>query len=163
MSDSSAALPNVQPLLTWTAPTRPHYERSTRWYTIGGVVVVGFAAYGIITNSWLFSIVTLLCGAVYFLQRNHVPTPKQFVITDGGVVFDEHFTRWGEIERFWVIETPTHATLHIRRKGRRTQDVHILVQNISVTEVKTTLGQFVPEDQSKQEGLFDIIIRICKL
>jgi hypothetical protein len=150
-------------LLTWQAPSIPVHERTKRWYLTGGVVVVLCAVYGILSGSWLFAVVALLCGGLYFLLKDHLPADKSITVTDQGVMFEQHFVRWDDLSGFWVLETPTYNQLHILRKNPRAGNITILTGSLNLLAVKTAFAEHIPEQTDKRENFFDMIIRLCKL
>lgn len=149
--------------LSWEALSAPAHERSKGWYIKGGVAIVILAAWGIISGAWTFSLVLLLIGGIYFLLRDHSPSPKRITIEARGVTFDGTFTPWTSLQSFWIIETPQYRELHIR--PRSLKDSHIVIQTgfTDLNILKKTLSTFLPEDLEHQEGFIDMIIRICKL
>lgn len=159
--DPPSATP--QPLIGWQATSIPVHERSKRWYIIGGTMLLLGIAYGIFSGAWSFSIVLLLCGAMYFLLRNHVPQTKTIVIAREGVLLDNDFTRYEDLTRFWIIDTPQYHELHIARRNKRNGEMIIQTGEIEPAAIRATLGQFLEEAKEKKESLIDIFIRICKL
>jgi hypothetical protein len=148
---------------SWTAPLVPHHERSSRWYAIGGVVVLSAAAFGIVTGNWTFSLVSLLVGAVYFLLRDTPPLLGQITITEQGVQLQGSFTRWSDCDSFWLITTPTYTELHIAKKQGIQRELVIQTGNTNIETLRQTLIQVIPEHSNKNERLVDLIIRLCKL
>jgi len=153
----------LEPLLEWMAPVLPSHERSQRWYIAGGVAVVLGTAYGILTGSWSFAIVILLCGGVYFLIHNEKPPLKRMVITERGYLFEERFTRWEDCKGFWVLEMPNYLELHIDHQDPKRPDTVIQTGTMAPELVHQTIALFLKEESGKRENLIDTFIRICKL
>ncbi len=148
---------------SWQAPVLPRHERSARWYAIGGAVVVIAAAYGIFIESWPFAIVALLCGAMYYLMRDHVPPLKTITLLEGGVLLEQAFTRWEELKGFWILETPGYTELHFVHTQKRTSDIVIQTSGQNLSDLRVLIGTYIPELTDKKEGLLDTFIRIIKL
>jgi hypothetical protein len=155
------AAPEV--LLGWQATSIPVHERSNRWYAISGTILLLGIGYGILSGAWSFSIVLLLCGAMYFLLRNHVPQTKSILIAREGVILDGDFTRYEDLAQFWIIETPHYHELHIASRSRRRGEIVIQTGETAPAVIRATLGQFLEEAKEKRESLIDILIRLCKL
>ena len=150
------------PLLMWTAPTKVIQERGRQWYLIGGIIVIVGASYGILTGSWSFAVVALLCGAVYVLLHGHVPAPSTIALTEYGIYFQGYFTSYNDLKSFWLFSTPLATELHIARKGRG-KEITILTGGMDPALIQGILSRFVPEDSDRNEHLLDAFIRICKL
>ena len=153
----------LNPILAWSAPTLPTHERSPGWYLWGGIIALLLIAWGIISGSWTFSIVIALCAGLYFLIRSHTPEAKPFIIAYQGISFDRTFMSWDNLKSFWLLETPTYTELTITPKGHRMCIIHIQTGLVDPQLIRMALSQFIPEDTDHEEGLLDIIIRICKL
>ncbi len=150
-------------LATWQAPVLPTHDRSHRWYVIGGVVVLTGAVYGIVSGSWPFTIVILLCGAMYYLMRDHVPPLKTITLSDRGVLLEQSFTRWEDIAGFWFLETPHYTEVHFVPKVKRRSDILIQTNGQDLTALRLLISPYSSELKDKQEGLLDAFIRTAKL
>lgn len=156
---SVPATPQV--LLQWDAPSKAQPQRSQQWYLTGGVIVIALAAYGIVTGDWSFSVVILLCAAIYVLLHGHLPERKEIAITGQGVFYDNAFYGYDDLRGFWLLRTPDALELHVTAK--RGRDLVILTSNIDPLFIRSTLGKYLPEESDRRERLLDTIIRICKL
>lgn len=152
-----------QVLVTWQAPVLPTHERGRRWYTIGGAVVLGGAAYGILTGSWPFAIVALLCGAMYYLVRDHVPSLKTITLSDSGVMLEKTFTRWDDLKGFWLLETAEYTELHFTQKAPLRSDIVIQTGSQDNGQLRILLSAKIPELKEKRETFLDAFIRTAKL
>lgn len=154
---------NTTPILQWNAPVQPIVERTQRWYVTGGIVVLAVAAYGILANSWPLAVVSVLCGAMYYLLRDHKPRETTCVIYENGAMYDGQFYRWDAFEGFWVLATPTHNELHLTYPSKRKNDLVIQITTLSVDETRILIGSFLKELTDRKETLIDIFTRIAKL
>lgn len=152
-----------QILAGWEAPVLPRHERSKKWYTVNGIVVLVFAAYGILSGSWPFAIVVLLCGAMYYLMRDHVPSLQTIIITDKGVQLGETFTRWEDLSGFWLLETPLYTELHFIPVLKRRGEMLIQTGDQNNENLRQLIGARIPELTDKREGFLDALLRTAKL
>ncbi len=162
-TNTPADTPAPVTLLEWSAPVRPHANRSPRWYAIGGAVVLTGAAYSIITGAWSLAIVILLCGGLYFLIRDHVPELKRIQMREDGLTFDTEDLSWSECKDFWIISSPRGNELHITRTARLKPQIILQTGDIALPVLRTVLSRFLKEQADRQESLIDTISRLCKL
>lgn len=162
MSDA-APLPGETPLLRWSAPVHPAHERTPRWYLIGGGIVLGVAAYGLLTGAWSLALVAVMCGAMYFLLRSHTFPDSTMLITQNGAKLDETFLSWQDAQGFWIMLTPEYEELHIVPRNPRSRELVIQTGDQELNRLRETIGAFIPELGDKRERFIDAIIRICKL
>lgn len=152
-----------QTILSWRAPHDPTISRGRTWHVVGGTTVLSAAGYGILSGSWSLAVVALLCGALYFLLRDHAPQEHSIDITPGGLLLDDSFVQWQDIAGFWFLHTPAYTQLHLESARRDRKTLTFLTQNIPVADIRLALGAFIPELTGKRENLIDKIIRLCKL
>lgn len=151
-----------KPVLAWTAPSRPHVERTKRWYVTASVVLFIIVAYAIVTGAWTLAIVSVLAVGMYALIHDHLPPASTIELHDSGVLFNGDFVRWDQFIGFWFVRTPHYDELRIvpRHGGKR---VVIHLGTLDPAELRMILGQRIPELIHKRESIIDIFIRICKL
>ncbi len=153
---------NTPPLLQWNAPVRPIVERTQKWYMVGGITVLVVASYGILTNSWPLAVVSVLCGAVYFLLRDHKPRETACALYESGVMYDGTFHRWDSFIGFWVLDTAEYTELHLSR-GEKKRDLIIQMPGIPADDMRVACGGFLRELTDRKESIIDIFTRIAKL
>jgi hypothetical protein len=153
-----------QPLYQWSAPIHPVHERSPQWYLYGGLFVVGCAIYGVLTDSWTFSLVILLLGGLYFLTRRAPEVVRQMTILSRGFQLGDSFTAWEDCKDFWIVRSRAYTQLHIHLRRGWIREVTILLpNNIDVTQFRATVSQILPERSDQGERLLDMLIRTFKL
>lgn len=155
--------PPLTPLLSWSAPSIRVHKRSHQWYKVGGIIVIVGAAYGILFGSWTLSLILLLTGGMYYLLRGAAAPSKLISCTKEGVVFEDSFTRWEDLEGFWMIHTPEFSELHLTPKEKTRTPIVIQTGTIDPLMIKSIIGQFIPEQTEKVESLLDVLARILKL
>lgn len=164
MTDTPLSSTQEQTVLaTWDAPILPRHERSRKWYMWGGGIVVAGAVYGILIGSWALTLVIVLCGAMYYLLRDHVPPSKTIVITNNGVLLEEVFTRWEDMKGFWILQTPGYTELHFVPVSKRRSDILIQTGEQNIEQLRMLIGTHISELTDKHENVLDAFIRIAKL
>lgn len=150
------------PLFQWSAPVKPHFERGHRWYVVASTTVLVIAAYGILSGSWSIAVVAILCGAIYFLLRDHVPRQAQCAFYESGVFYDGQFYQWEQFAGFWILETPEYNELRLCYSQKK-NDLAIQMGTLSVEDMKLACGVKLTELTEKKESLIDIFSRLAKL
>ncbi len=150
-------------LLEWSAPVMAHHDRSQRWYLGGSVAVLVFAAYGIVTGNWTFTLVILLLGGTYFLTRNTPAPVRTMRIAERGFTFNDVFTQWADTKDFWLIVTPQYTELHIMRASGFDREVIIQTGPLDPQAIRDTLTPYIPERSNQKEKIVDTLIRLLKL
>jgi hypothetical protein len=167
-TNTVSAAPVSQPidhtaLLEWSAPRSYSHERGKQWYRGGAVTILAIAAYGILTGAWSLAVVTVLVGGLYFLIRKEPPVVHTLRIEQSGVTYDGDFLYWGDFESAWFVRTPVGPELHLMRKKGSPKEIILLTPHIDNTALRATLSRFLTVESDRQEHLFDVLIRLCKL
>jgi len=149
-------------LMAWTAPSRPVRERTVQWYIGGGAVVLIGIVYGILSDSWPFSVVMLLSGAMYYLLRGHQPPLRTIVLMEQGCSLDGRFMNWSDMRGYWLLFTPEYTELHLVPAGRR-EEIVLQTGDVNIADLRSALSSVLPELSDRKESMLDMIIRTCKL
>ncbi len=149
--------------LRWEAPRHPVYERGIVWYAIGGTVVLAAAAYGILSGAWTLALVALLCGALYFLVRDHQLPNSTCVLTELGMELDGVFMPWSSLKGFWFLQTPSYTEIRFTPKTARASILNIQIGQQSPNEIRSFLSGVTTELTDQREGVLDTFSRFAKL
>lgn len=149
--------------LTWQAPRVHNHERSPQWYFIGGFCIIACAIFGVLTGAWSLSIVCILCGALYFLVRDHQFPDISCALSAQGVNIGDTYLSWDQVKGYWFIVTPTYTELHIVPLFKGMSDRIIQTGPVQPLEIRTFLAGKTKELHEKQERIFDILLRLTKL
>ena len=158
-------------LLEWQALDVHPHKRSSRWYMLGGIFILMFAAYGLWEGSWLMALVAILIGGMYFLMRNTAPRKITIRITAIGVQVEENVTPWNQLKDFWILLGPDYSELHFAPQGMAQRELKVFIRDPQTTAenapdpgmIRETLLQFLPERPGMQERFLDSLARILKL
>jgi hypothetical protein len=155
--------PSTDQVLAWHAPRAVNHERTVGWYLTGGIVVIGATVYGVLSGVWTLALVSILCGALYFLVRDHRFPDIDCTMTDKGVQIAERFLPWTGIKGFWFVTTPAYTELHIVPQSKKMTDLVIHTGDVSLITIRSFLSGKADELHDKQERILDILARLIKL
>lgn len=164
----------TQVLLEWQSLECYPHERSTRWYLLGGICVLAFAAYGLFDHSWSTTLLALLIGGVYFLLRQKPPRTMTVQITGLGIRIAHKFFPWNMLRAFWIIEVtpfvprgveppPPHIELHFAPIKFLQPELVVFLNTIDPAAVRELLLKFLPERAGMEERALDTLARMLKL
>jgi hypothetical protein len=161
-------LPESPTLLAWEALDGAAHERSHRWYLMGGVALLTFAAYGLFEGSWSTTLVALGLGGIYVLLRKHPPRPRTTAITTMGIKLGESFFPWNMLRDFWILigpKTPEgqRAELHLSSYRTMQPEIVAFIEGIDPALIRETLLAFLPERPGMEERTLDMLGRLLKL
>jgi len=153
-------------LFDWQAHDSHPYERGIIWKTVFSLVMVGIAAWAVITDprwGWLTASAFLIVGALYFWVHRRGPEVISIAVHTGGIFVDRSFIPREDIEGFWFTfnETVAVVNLEIRKKNHPVSlqmgehDPEFFRQNFARLDLL--------ELEDKKESVLDLWIRTLKL
>ncbi|HLD08393.1 MAG TPA: hypothetical protein VJB60_04995 [Candidatus Peribacterales bacterium] len=163
--------PTSQIVLLWQTLERYPYKRSTKWYAVGGVFILMFAAYGLFDGSWLTALLALLLGGTYFLLRNVHPKKITIRLTAIGIEIEDRTHLWSDFKEFWILLGKDFTELHFASQSAFRGEVVVLIRDpeTPVTEspdpgiVRQILLSYLPERAGMQERFLDTVARLLRL
>lgn len=150
-------------ILEWQSLDAYPHERSIRWYSVGAVLVLAFAAYGLFDGSWSTALVALGIGGMYFLLRTHPPRQMTVRITGLGVQVDGSLTPWNLLRNFWILTSTEKIELHLSPTRLLQPEIVVFLDAIDPAHVRDTLLRFLPEKAGMEERTLDSLARLLKL
>ncbi len=161
-----------QILLEWQSLDSYPHARSARWYSVGSLLILGFAAYGLFDRSWSTALVALSLGLVYFLLRNTPPRVMNVKVNGLGIAIDGSFIPWSNIRHFWILQKPDCTELHLLPRRYLQPMITIFLKNppsvlspedSDSAKVRETFLRFLPERTGMEERMLDTFARLLKL
>lgn len=152
-------------LLSWEFPERAEYQRGKSWYFGAIIIFVAVFIYSIITANYLFSIILILFGLIYFFHSKERSLMVKIKIYEDGVMVGSKFYDWEEIKSFSLIYKP-HQTqrLYFDLKNTFLSDFSIPLEGENPLKVRNILKQYLDEDLEKiEETMIDRLNRWLKI
>jgi len=147
----------------WKAPEFEVYEKSTRWYIIFGLFIVGMIGYALTTNSPIMAITFILLGIVGYIYLQKDPRVITFSITSKGVTADKEMYLYENINSFWIFYDPNHTkTISLHTKASMLPFVHIPIASEDPVKMREILLRNIPEIK-QDPGLIDAIERVLHI
>ena len=150
-------------LLTWTFAEYEQRVRGRGWYIAAAIAAVLLLIYAFFTKNFLFAVIILMLGVVLFLQHTRTPQQLTCSLTDRGIVCDDRFLAYEDLEEFWIADRGTDPpVLYTNPRGLRSR-VAIPLGEEKADQVQVILRAHVPEREEKDEPASDAIVRMLKL
>lgn len=139
----------------WSIPEYEQHERNRAWFVIMGVLGVLFVTYALFTDNFLFALIIILFGIILFLQSHQAPIIIPFKITELGLVVNNRFYSYSELEDFFIIYSPPDVKmLFIETKSTSRPMLRVPLMDIDPNDVRNTLREYIQENLEKEEEPF---------
>jgi hypothetical protein len=156
---------DIELYLKWEVAEREEYQRSKRWYIIGGIAMFLMFVYALWGSNYLFAgmlvLISFIYGYTLFEGNEKVPC----AITNYGIILDDSLFEYKEIKTFSIVTNEVGATnLYLRFNSRLRPLLPVPLDGVSRQEVQEILGQFIEEDEEMtEEPVSDYLARKLKL
>jgi len=153
-------------LASWEFPEFKKPERTASWYVLAFIVTIALLAFAFFTQSYLFGVVIILFGAVYYMRSRRNPTLLRIVVTEDGIEIDgKNFYKWQDIDKFWIVyEPPAVKNLYLDFKAGLRPSITVFLENQNPLNIRKILLQYISEDTERENETFsDGFSRMLKL
>ena len=153
-------------LASWEFPEFIKQERTPSWYILAFIVIIALLAFAFFTQSYLFGVVIILFGAVYYMRSRRSPALMRITITEDGIeIGDKNFYPWKDVDKFWIVyEPPAVKNLYLDFKAGLRPSITVFLENQNPLNIRKFLLQYIPEDiERENETLSDGFSRMLKL
>ncbi len=154
-----------QKLATWKFPEHQARQRGKAWHVffflIGGAAMI----WSLFTANFLFLMIILIAWTVIYVSGRRKPQMLQFTILEDGLLVNNKFYPFDDIEKFWVIYKPPHSKyVYFHFKTFWKPELVIPLERAQPTKVREILLDYLKEDISKEdENISETISREYKL
>lgn len=165
MEKTSQTASNIGHILAqWETPEYMEHEKGQSWYLIAGLSVLAVIVYGLIFADYTMSIAFALLAAVYYVVHSQEPKNIVITITTLGIVVENQFYQFSDIENFWIVYNGSNIkVLYLRFVKRFAADVRIELMDQDPMTIKNILKTQIREISGRGETLVDRIARFFKL
>ena len=150
----------------WSIPEYEQHERNLAWYIIMGIVGFALMTYSLLSSNFLFSLILVLFIIIIFLQSHQDPIVIPLFITDLGVVINDRFYSYSELDEFYIIYNPEEQVkiIYIETISNFTPRLRIPLIDMDPNEIRITMRSFIEENiEKEQEPFSDMIGRKWRL
>lgn len=155
---ATASSTDSTPVLTWRAPEFFFYPKQASWFVIMLVVAAVLVLYFSFSSERSWTTVVLIAVAVFALWRNASHKPKNIAvqIRPDGVVIDNRFTPYKDLQAFHLTYHHEYTTIDWHKKGW-TIPLTALLADQDPNTVRSVMGRYLPEKTSETNFINDRI------
>jgi len=152
-------------LISWEVDEYEKHTRGPVWFTLATIAGVAMIVYALFTQNFMFAVIILMFGVIYFLSGMRDPARIHVSLTDNGIVVGETFFPFRDMRTFAIVyEPPVVKNLYINLKSRWRPLLSIPLESIDPVQVRDLMLPFAIEDLDQtEESLTDLVSRLYKL
>ncbi len=152
-------------LISWEVNEYEKHTRGPVWFTLATIAAVALIVYALFTQNFLFAVIILMFGVIYFLSSLKEPARIMISITDNGIMIGETFFPFRDMRTFSIVyEPPVVKNLYINLKSRWRPLLSIPLEAMDPVKVRDLMLPFAIEDlEQTEESLTDLVSRLYKL
>ena len=139
-------------LMSWEFPEYLKPERGKIWYVCFFSVVILLLIYSMITINFLFAIIVIISSIIVLMRFKHQPGVVDFAITKDGLMVEEKFYAFEQIQDFYIIYKPKEIkNLYFEFKSIVRPRIIIPLEDQNPLAVRDLLKQYLDENLEKEQ------------
>ncbi|MFH0819065.1 MAG: hypothetical protein V1898_03670 [Patescibacteria group bacterium] len=152
-------------LAQWQIPEHEHYAKSVWWYVVFIVGGLGLFTYALWVSNFLFAVIIIILTAIITIHEKRHPNLLNFYIAEDGIILEEKFIPYKNIERFWIIYEPPYVkNLYFHIDSKIKPELSIPLIKMNPVYIRKALLKYIKEDlQEKYISPSDQLGRIMKI
>lgn len=139
-------MPKEIKAVVWDAYAHYHFERSSDWFWILGIITVAVGLASILLGNVLFGIVVFLCGGIVGIHANREPGLVEYSVTQRGIRIDEKLYPYTTLESYCIDEEHPFGPHLLVKSEKIFMPLLVLpIPDDAIDEVEEVIGQRIPE------------------
>lgn len=153
-------------LAGWAVPEYFKFDKSKKWYLIGGLVALLLLIYSVATADYLFTIFIVLAGVIIIFYDMKEPAWLEFKLTTEGVMIGSKFYDYDDFQNFAIVYKPHHDVKKIYFEFKNQIKPRLMIPLFENDPLATRriLIKYLTEDlETTDETAGDNLSRLIKL
>jgi len=147
-------------LFAWRASEHTHRPKSARWFIVLAVAVSVIVGVLLFTFNFMGAFTVALVGGLIYWIAQKKPAIVRYRIMVDGVAIGTILYHFRDLAAFNIVYEPDETrTVILRSRRRFTPLLHMEIGEADPVAIRDILLEFLPEDQTLQEPLADILAR----
>lgn len=143
-------------LFQWSASESGRGNFQSKWLLIlGGVASIVMIAGGILTKDVIIAITFTILALVCFMFVFEKPRRIKAAITKEGIIINDKFYYFDELESFWIVEKEEEKILQLKTVRTILPFVSIPLGDQNLKKVREVLLNYLPE-KKETESFIDV-------
>ena len=151
--------------IEWDFPEYEQFNSINAGLIFTGFIAICLLIYSLFTANFLFSIIIVLVVLIVALRQFTPPRQVTLMITEMGIILDNIFYAFHEIDNFWIIYNPPKVkSLYFQLSKTMSITKRIPLLDINPILIRELLAKHLKEDLTREEeDLTETLGRVLKL
>lgn len=136
--------PQIQTLLSWTAPGRPFKKRSRQYYLTSLLIALLLEVIVFLFSQYMLMLIIASFVFVAFALATVPPHNFRYRISTEGITIEDHFYLWQELYDFYFKKRIGIDVLHVRTKALIPGELTMPLGEMNLEHVKDVLLPYLP-------------------
>lgn len=151
---------DVATLYAWRAEEHNHQPKSPTWFMVLAVAATVLVGIFLFNFNFIGALATAFFGATLYYIAQRKPAVMHYRLMVDGVALNTTLYHYRDLMSFNIVYEPNETkTVILRSKARFAPLLHMEVGDTDPVAIRDILLEFLPEDQSLEEPLIDILAR----
>jgi len=155
-------------LFSWTAHDYHPHERGVLWHIIFCAAFFGGSIWAVLADprwGWVTAFCFCTVAGIYLITHRGGNQDHEVQIFEKGLLIDERcFVHWDKVLKYWFVYDESVAVINFDLKKESNQPIKLQMGDITLDKFREVLTAIpIEEDESKEESVIDLWIRVLKL
>ena len=135
-------------ILEWLSPEHHFDRKSTDWYWILGVIVLGAAILAFYFDNFLFGIFIIIAGLTVGMLSYRDTKVVPIKISARGVIFNNYLYPWSALRSFWIEDEHVNGARILLHSANSYLPLIVIPINeeVDLNDVRDVLLEFLTEE-----------------
>ncbi len=141
-------------LAGWQIPEFHKHDRNRWWYIGAGLLVLALLIYALADQNYFFAVVTIFVAIIVAFHEVKEPRQVFFGVSNKGLVLEDTFFPFQNIERFWIVTHPEDAIVYVDFTNVVRPRIAVPMAREGIDDVRALLAFYIEHDPEEQKMPF---------
>ena len=144
--------------ISWQTIEYLHTEKTTDWYWIVAIITVSITLISIIFGNLIFGILIIVSSFTLTLFASRKPESMEVEISNTGVRVGKTIYSYAHLSSFWIETREANPRVLLKSNKIFMPFVVIFLEDMDHEKIRTTLSQYLPEEEHREPLLEKLLI-----
>jgi hypothetical protein len=151
---------NIEPLISWNAPSHIHTHKRSDWYWVVGIITLALAAVSLMFGEVITGILVIVAAVALVLHASHPAHVVTYHINDRGLVADDTLYPFLSLESFCIPHDHVPPRLIIKSRKTFMPLIVIYIDEVEPEEIRQVMLTYIAETEHREPLLKLVLERI---
>ena len=150
----------IEPIISWTAPSHLHMEKTQDWYWSVGIVTLAISVACFLFGNIIPGIFVIVAAVALVLHASHPSKDTVYSINDRGIVVDDTLYPFLDLDSFWIPHDEEPAKMILKSRKLMMPLIVMLLGDADRENVRKVMLKYIAETEHVEPFLKLVLERL---